>query len=477
LASDLQLRLAEQLARLDSTSPERRRAIYDEARTALNAEIRAGAPFVAVQEAVRRRRELETAIIAMEREAARNDPPPALKKFEREVVPEPVKEAVPVVSADPATAETSAFELPSTAAHPRESESPESQSNSQAALDSRLRGNERDSDADPSEQVPIPAPPEGVPDASSNAIIEQIDLDFGEPEHVPRHSALRSFTLYAAVVVLVLGIVVAAAMIAGLGVDEVRVTDSTPSQTRSPELRLRTGPSGVAPSNPAAALFRSAGFNTAAAGALKEGTALLERGDVDRAIVAFDDAIRLDPREPAGYGNRAFAYWRKGAVDRAIADYSEAITLDPNNPANHLNRAIAYNRIGEYERAVADLDRVIVASPANTEALNSRCWARAILKHLEEALADCSEALRLKPDDANILDSRGFVYLRLGRLDRAIADYGAALKIDPKLAASLYGRGLARIGRGDRAGGAEDVAAARAIDPGIQDTFARYGIR
>ena len=472
--------MAEQIARLDSATPAGRRAVYDEARATLAADIRAGAPFVSVQEAVKRRRDLETAIIAVEREAARKDPRAEPKKFERKTEPEPVKEPEPAAPEPPVrdidaipseqALEPVASESIQNSARPRESGDP--------ALGSRLRGNERSVSAElESALVSVPEE-EAASEISSYAVVEQIELDDEMPEDVPQRSALRSLILYAAVAVLVIGFVVAAAVIAGLGLDEIRGAAAPEKPAQPPELRLRTGPSGVSPSmNPAAELFKSAGFNTAAAGALKEGNALLARGDVDRAIAAFDDAVRLDPREPAAYGNRAFAYWRKGAIERAIGDYSEAIALDPNNPANRLNRAIAYNRLGEYGRAVADLDRVIVASPASIEALNSRCWAHAMLKHLEEALGDCNEAIRQRPDDANVLDSRGFVYLRLGRLDRAIADYSAALKADPKLAASLYGRGLARIGRGDRAGGAEDVAAARALDPGIHDAFARYGIR
>jgi len=473
LASELQSRLSEQIARLPEPTPANRRMLYEEARTALNAEIRAGAPFVSVQEAVKRRRELETAIIAIEREAARKEPPPEPKTFERkpeladesEMVaplpdpPEPPPEDLDAISSD------------------QDLEPSASESMQNTALDSRLRDNERDMPVEPGSGFASTPTAEAAREISTDAAVEQIGFDDNPSEYVPRRSAGHSLTLYAAVVLLAVGVVVAAVLIAGLSLDEFRGAAPVEKQKPLPELRLRTGPAGISPTNPAAELFKTAGFNAAAAGALKQGNALLARGEIDRAIAAFDDAIRLDPREPSAFSNRAFAYWRKGAIERAIGDYSEAITLDPDNPGNRLNRAIAYNRLGEYERAVADLDRVIVATPGNTEALNSRCWARAILKHLEEALADCSEANRLLPNDANILDSRGFVFLRLGRLDRAIADYSAALKIDPKLAGSLYGRGLARIGRGDRAGGAEDVTAARALDPGIQDTFARYGIR
>lgn len=463
MASDLQTRLAEQIARLNPATPPARRVVYDEARKVLSAEIRAGAPFVSVQDGIARRRELESAIIAIERGASRSDPPPQPKR-EREPEAAPVSEAAAV---EPAVSGDAAAALP---AH----EPP------------RPHDPAPDVESPPSLEEPLHIPDCSDTSQPLQAATEVAPLEYaapvyagdGTPDEAPRRDVTRSrpLLLYMIAAALVVGIVVVAAAIAGLGFDQIR--DAASLDAPAPEMRMRTGPSGVAPSvNPAAALFKSAGFNVAAADALKEGNARLARGDFNSAIAAFDDAIRLDPRQPAAFGNRAFAYWRKGEIDRAIGDYGQAIELDPDGAANRLNRAIAYNRLGEYERAIADLDRVISVQPENADALNSRCWAHAVLVHLQEALSDCNEAVKRRANDANILDSRGFVHLRLGRLDRAIADYNAALRENPKLAGSLYGRGLAKIGRGDRAGGNEDVSAARALDPGIHETFARYGIR
>ena len=92
------------------------------------------------------------------------------------------------------------------------------------------------------------------------------------------------------------------------------------------------------------------------------GLAYYDKGDDDRAIADFNEAIRLDPKfayayssrglaydhkgdsprqprlqrgDPArskyapAYSNRGNAYYQKGDNDRAIADYNEAIRLDP----------------------------------------------------------------------------------------------------------------------------------------------------
>ena len=68
------------------------------------------------------------------------------------------------------------------------------------------------------------------------------------------------------------------------------------------------------------------------------GYAYRDKGDTDRAIADFNEAIRLDPKNAIAYTNRGLAYGDKGDTDRAIADLTEAIRLDPKNAIAYTNR-------------------------------------------------------------------------------------------------------------------------------------------
>jgi tetratricopeptide (TPR) repeat protein len=92
------------------------------------------------------------------------------------------------------------------------------------------------------------------------------------------------------------------------------------------------------------------------------------KGEYDRAIPDFDEAIRLDPKFAQAYNNRGIAYNNKGSYDRAIADFDEAIRLDSKNAAAYTNRGRAYNRKGSYDRAIADIDEGIRLDPKNAAA-------------------------------------------------------------------------------------------------------------
>jgi tetratricopeptide (TPR) repeat protein len=119
---------------------------------------------------------------------------------------------------------------------------------------------------------------------------------------------------------------------------------------------------------------------------------------LDEAVPEYAEAIRLDPKDPAGFNGRGTAWYAQGEYDKAIADYSEAIRLDPKDPRLFDNRGLAWYIKREYDKA----------------------------------LADCSESIRLDPKNAVWFFHRGNVWMARGEYDKALADYAEAIRLDPK---------------------------------------------
>jgi len=183
----------------------------------------------------------------------------------------------------------------------------------------------------------------------------------------------------------------------------------------------------------------------------------------------------IDANRAAAFTNRGIAYMDKGDFDRAIHDFDQAIRLNPDDADAFGYRGSAYDQKGDDKRAVQDFNQAIQMNPNSARFLNSRCWARAILGDLQLALTDCNKSLRLNSNEATF-DSRGLVYLKMKNADAAITDYNAVLAIDPKVPSSLYGRGLAEHMKGNEFASQADITAAVKLQSDIADQFAKWGV-
>jgi tetratricopeptide (TPR) repeat protein len=205
------------------------------------------------------------------------------------------------------------------------------------------------------------------------------------------------------------------------------------------------------------------------------GLAYRLKGDLERAIQDYNQAIKLNGKLASAYNNRGVVHDKKGEYDRAIQDYEQAIKLKPSAEA-YFNRGNAHLGRAQYAPAIDDYNQAIKLKPDFGAAFDNRCWTRAVVGILKQALADCNEALRLTPMSVVTLPSRGFIFLKMSNFDAAVSDYDAALRQDPKLAFALYGRGLARWRNEDPAGEG-DMSAAKALQADIAEEYARYGVQ
>jgi tetratricopeptide (TPR) repeat protein len=181
---------------------------------------------------------------------------------------------------------------------------------------------------------------------------------------------------------------------------------------------------------------------------------------------------------------RGFAYIAKGEIDRAIADYDEAIRLDPNSGAIFNERGIAYKARGDFDRAIADLTEGIRLAPGNADIYYNRGNTRIEKGELAEAIADYDNAIRLGPKDiigvtkdeaitrlatdrikASYFGARAMTKSFLGRFEDAATDYTRFVQLDPDNAYGMLWLYLARARSGQPNGAAELQSNASMLKP------------
>ena len=78
----------------------------------------------------------------------------------------------------------------------------------------------------------------------------------------------------------------------------------------------------------------------------------------DQTIRELDETVRLNPEDAKAYLNREYAYAEKGDYDRAVADFDNAVRLCPNYETDFIDSGFAH---GQHlvEKAIAVLESKI----------------------------------------------------------------------------------------------------------------------
>ena len=128
------------------------------------------------------------------------------------------------------------------------------------------------------------------------------------------------------------------------------------------------------------------------------GVAYRFKGEYDRALDDYNQAILRNPGFANAYNNRGIIHRIKGEYDLAIRDYDEAIWLDRNVPATFYNRAIAYTDKQDYDRALGDFDTVLGFNDKNSLALYGRGVVKLKKGETQAGTADIAAAKSINPN-------------------------------------------------------------------------------
>jgi len=162
------------------------------------------------------------------------------------------------------------------------------------------------------------------------------------------------------------------------------------------------------------------------------GLAYYDKGDYDRAIADYDQAIQLEP-DATTYYSRGLAYYYKGDYDRAIADYDQAIKLKPDYAIAYRSRGRAYRKKGDYDRAIADLNQAIALAPQRASFYYSRGFIHHAFEQYGFAIADFTESIVYDSEGqvgASNYCMRGDSYKQMSDIEKAIADFETCLQLD-----------------------------------------------
>ena len=94
------------------------------------------------------------------------------------------------------------------------------------------------------------------------------------------------------------------------------------------------------------------------------------RGDFDKAIKAFTEAIRIDPTYGDAYNNLAVIYFQLGNNSQAIKYFSEGLHFEPNNRSMVLNYGAVLTMTQNHSKALSLYSAFYKSHPGDQEIRN-----------------------------------------------------------------------------------------------------------
>lgn len=164
---------------------------------------------------------------------------------------------------------------------------------------------------------------------------------------------------------------------------------------------------------------------------IEEGKALIESGEIEKAIQILDQIIASDPQNASAYVQRAIAKSIQEDYEAALADFNKAVELRPMDAVIVNTRGGFFAGYGKYEEALADFERAIQLDPNYASAYVNQANIFADMGEYEKAIADYNRALELKNDLADVYYNRGTAYGLMEQFDKAVEDFRKYIELAP----------------------------------------------
>lgn len=210
---------------------------------------------------------------------------------------------------------------------------------------------------------------------------------------------------------------------------------------------------------------------------VQTGDRLIVMQDWQQAIIAYTNAIQLDPEYATAFMKRARLYQILGRYREAVLDYDRAIALNPYTEHIFDRRAKVKMLALDYVGAKKDFDEALLVDPTRSDIREKLVEDLILLKEYDEALQQIDTLLlEVGPSETTLLrkatvylakedylnaqrvvdtvmsvnpesflahDVQGLIHMAQGKLDEAVASFTTAINYNPDFALGYYNRAVA----------------------------------
>jgi serine/threonine-protein kinase len=190
--------------------------------------------------------------------------------------------------------------------------------------------------------------------------------------------------------------------------------------------------------------------------------------DLQAAIAAYTEAIRLDPNYALAFAGRSLTLsfnallarsGRERILAAAEADAQKAVALAPPMTEGHVALAIYFSGTLDFTRAMAEYERAVTLGPGNARALQPAGPFLVLMGRTDAGIAAAQRAVLIDPLNPLTHHALGLALGYARRYEEAVAAFGQVVSLDPDGPQGYSGRGFAYLYLGDAERARESCAA------------------
>ena len=176
-----------------------------------------------------------------------------------------------------------------------------------------------------------------------------------------------------------------------------------------------------------------------------EGDELRKQQRYSQALQAYEEALRMDPRNFYAWNGKSTTLYNQGNYKKALEAYQRATEIDPDNAIVWVSAGLVLNRLQRYQQALVHFERALSLDPQYVAAWNGKADAQLDMNMLEDALASYEQALLYDAHSFQALNGLGNARSCLRDFQGAVEAYTRALLVNPRSAVAWCNKAEALI--------------------------------
>jgi protein O-GlcNAc transferase len=156
-----------------------------------------------------------------------------------------------------------------------------------------------------------------------------------------------------------------------------------------------------------------------------------QSGQLPQAKLAFEQVLRLDPKEPDALHSLGLILFQLGEQEKGVQLVTQSTQVRPRHPETHYNLGVMHQRLGQFDLAESSFRQVLAQKPDHAQAHFALGNTLRELGKGDDAAKSFEQAVKIMPSWAEGHFNLGNALRDIGEFERGIACFQKAIALKP----------------------------------------------